>query len=156
MSRQLKTHVARSVDPSVQGITASALPASTVQDDPTQREDDLYQEQETRQWTSEPTVTGTEHGTQRLASKDSASMSPSARHRTKQAPRSIERTLMISQTVPCDSKPGDSSSGAVAKGTWTQLEQKQLESALNRVPKGSTDRWDRISELVPSKTKVHF
>jgi len=54
-------------------------------------------------------------------------------------------------------QPAPSSSNATttaAKVTWTQLQQKQLESALNQVPKSATDRWDRIAELVSDKTKV--
>lgn len=37
---------------------------------------------------------------------------------------------------------------------WTQDQQKCLEDALARYPKGCTDRWDRIAEHVPHKTKV--
>lgn len=37
---------------------------------------------------------------------------------------------------------------------WSQDQQKCLEDALARFPKGCSDRWDRIAEHVPEKTKV--
>lgn len=36
---------------------------------------------------------------------------------------------------------------------WTQTEQKALEDALLRYPKGCLERWERIAECVPNKTK---
>ncbi|CAL8102103.1 unnamed protein product [Calicophoron daubneyi] len=39
-------------------------------------------------------------------------------------------------------------------GGWTQIEQKQLEVAIRSIPHGTPDRWDRIAECVPTKTKV--
>ncbi|CAG9865280.1 unnamed protein product [Phyllotreta striolata] len=45
--------------------------------------------------------------------------------------------------------------GAMSEGVlkWSQQQQKHLEEALAKYPKGAADRWDRISELVPGKTK---
>ncbi|VDP87325.1 unnamed protein product [Echinostoma caproni] len=37
---------------------------------------------------------------------------------------------------------------------WTQVEQKQLEVAIRSIPKGTPERWDRIADCVPSKSKV--
>lgn len=37
---------------------------------------------------------------------------------------------------------------------WGQEQQKALEAALAKYPKGCADRWDRIGEYVPNKTKV--
>lgn len=37
---------------------------------------------------------------------------------------------------------------------WSQQQQKALEEALARYPKGCLDRWDRIGDCVPNKTKV--
>lgn len=37
---------------------------------------------------------------------------------------------------------------------WSQVQQKALEDALARFPKGCTDRWDRIAEHVPDKSKA--
>ncbi|KAJ8925694.1 hypothetical protein NQ315_009541 [Exocentrus adspersus] len=36
---------------------------------------------------------------------------------------------------------------------WNQIHQRALEDALARFPKGCTDRWDRIAEHVPDKSK---
>ncbi|KAK6040649.1 Myb-like DNA-binding domain protein [Cooperia oncophora] len=36
---------------------------------------------------------------------------------------------------------------------WSQLEQKQLEAALQQYPKGCEDRWDKIASAVPTKSK---
>lgn len=37
---------------------------------------------------------------------------------------------------------------------WSQQQQKALEEALAKFPKGCNDRWDRIGEYVPDKNKV--
>ncbi|XP_074659723.1 dnaJ homolog subfamily C member 1-like [Tubulanus polymorphus] len=37
--------------------------------------------------------------------------------------------------------------------TWTQAQQKTLEWALAKHPKGTTDRWDKIAECITGKTK---
>lgn len=37
---------------------------------------------------------------------------------------------------------------------WNQTQQKALEEALIKFPKGCADRWDRIAECVGDKTKV--
>ncbi|KAJ1363343.1 hypothetical protein KIN20_023188 [Parelaphostrongylus tenuis] len=36
---------------------------------------------------------------------------------------------------------------------WSQIEQKQLEMALQRYPKGCENRWDNIAAAVPTKSK---
>jgi len=154
MSRQVKSHVVRSVDPAAQGITASALPIPSVSivDEPTERQDGNFRAQETSYTPelrrSDSTNRDASHDKQTAASpKDSE---PAARHRTKPVPKSVDRTLMISQPVlPGSKSAAGSADGTVAK--WTQLQQRQLESALNQVPKAASDRWERIAELVPDK-----
>ena len=37
---------------------------------------------------------------------------------------------------------------------WTQNQQKLLETALQQIPRGAAERWDRIAKMVPGKTKV--
>lgn len=160
MSRQLKSHVARSVDPSVQGITASALPSLTdhpILNDPTQREQDgdfrhpepLYQCPVLQR---SDAVNKHESRDEQIptSSDETGTPSPIVKCRAKPTPKSVDRTLMISQAPPPSSKPATTA----AAGAWTQQQQKQLESALSQVPKGISDRWDRIAELIPEKTKV--
>ncbi|XP_002412691.4 dnaJ homolog subfamily C member 1 [Ixodes scapularis] len=36
---------------------------------------------------------------------------------------------------------------------WSQAQQKCMEAALQRFPKGTEDRWDRIAEAVPGKSR---
>ncbi|VDN51001.1 unnamed protein product [Dracunculus medinensis] len=43
--------------------------------------------------------------------------------------------------------------GLSNSGIWTQIDQRNLEIALVRFPKGTEDRWDKIVEYVPNKTK---
>lgn len=41
------------------------------------------------------------------------------------------------------------------EASWNQVQQKALEAALIKYPKGSTqDRWEKIAKCVPGKTKV--
>ena len=37
---------------------------------------------------------------------------------------------------------------------WTQRQQKILEKAMQVYPRGVDDRWDKIADSVPGKTKV--
>uniref|UniRef100_A0A1I7UUX5 DnaJ homolog subfamily C member 1 n=1 Tax=Caenorhabditis tropicalis TaxID=1561998 RepID=A0A1I7UUX5_9PELO len=46
-----------------------------------------------------------------------------------------------------------SSGVTVAEEEWTQMEQKTFESALQKFPKGTEERWDRISEEIGTKSK---
>lgn len=42
-------------------------------------------------------------------------------------------------------------------GAWSQVQQKALESALAKFPKGgANDRWVKIAKCVPGKTKVCY
>ena len=41
----------------------------------------------------------------------------------------------------------------VTEDPWSQAQQKALEGALVQFPKGSTERWERIANKVPEKTK---
>lgn len=38
-------------------------------------------------------------------------------------------------------------------GEWSKDEQKLLEGALVKYPKGTEERWDRIAEELPGRTK---
>lgn len=54
----------------------------------------------------------------------------------------------VDMTVRDDADENDSSKN------WTQEQQKHLEVALKQISKDAADRWEKISELVPGKTKV--
>ncbi|PIO73634.1 Myb-like DNA-binding domain protein [Teladorsagia circumcincta] len=51
------------------------------------------------------------------------------------------------------SKQSDNSDAAPLSSEWSQVEQKQLETALQQYPKGCEDRWDKIASAVPTKSK---
>ena len=38
--------------------------------------------------------------------------------------------------------------------SWSQNQQKLLEWALNKFPKGTEERWDKVAEHIPGKNKV--
>ena len=46
--------------------------------------------------------------------------------------------------------------GVIANSDWNQEQQKALEKALVAYPKTIADRWEKISNCVPHKTKVFF
>ncbi|XGW16100.1 hypothetical protein V3C99_001501 [Haemonchus contortus] len=50
-------------------------------------------------------------------------------------------------------KQTDGSNKAILTTEWSQLEQKQLETALQQYPKGCEDRWEKIASAVPTKSK---
>lgn len=56
------------------------------------------------------------------------------------------------------SKPGKVKTRATIlspEAEWSQVQQKALEAALTKYPKGgSSDRWDKIAKCVPGKSKV--
>ncbi|CAD6185699.1 unnamed protein product [Caenorhabditis auriculariae] len=54
--------------------------------------------------------------------------------------------------APATSAVADSA-GIVRIEEWSQAEQKAFEQALQRIPKGVDERWERISEAVGTKTK---
>jgi DnaJ family protein C protein 1 len=55
-------------------------------------------------------------------------------------------------------KPGKVKTRAAVlspEAEWSQVQQKALEAALTKYPKGgSADRWDKIAKCVPGKSKV--
>ena len=69
----------------------------------------------------------------------------------------------LSQRDEYELRPDDSSNNtqnAAANNTkdpadsWTQRDQKLLEQALARYPKGASERWEKVSEYIPGKSKV--
>lgn len=52
-----------------------------------------------------------------------------------------------------ESAPSQRFDGPEAGGTWTAEEQRLLEQALKTYPSSTVDRWDRIAECVPNRSK---
>ncbi len=42
------------------------------------------------------------------------------------------------------------------KDVWSQTQQVKFEEALKAIGKDATNRWEKIAELVPEKTKVNY
>lgn len=133
-SKELKTNCVKSVDPSQQGITLLKLincPSKKIilPNSTSEREDDVLNEQ--------PNVRRLVDGSV-------------VRQRVNVVPKSLERTLMISTTnVPKPESNNDVDNALM----WTQQQQRLLEAALIQYPKGTTDRWDRVAESIPGKSK---
>jgi len=139
-SHEVKTQYVRSVDPCSQGITATKLPDSSLPESENLIEYELSQRESS--------------GHEQLTfEKKTDAQNASA----KQSVKKIDRTLMISQ--PSATKSNSSNRAAVpsdnaTQGTWSQQQQRLLEIALNQHPKGTLERWDKVAEIVPGKTKV--
>ncbi|KAL8586389.1 hypothetical protein ACOMHN_023004 [Nucella lapillus] len=106
---------------------------------------------------------------------DSADGRTRQRHRPTKISKTVDRTLLISQTVPSTDSPtgeknqtqkegverdgggGDGRTEVEAGGkdgdSWTQNQQAVLEWALRHYPKGTDKRWDKIAEQISGKTK---
>ena len=109
----------------------------------------------------------------------SATRSPGKLHKNKTATehtnsapqRPPKKTLIVSQTQPeteenkviripnmdrrtltLNNDSGDPQDGDAA--LWSQNEQKIFEWTLNLYPRGTTERWEKIAEHLPDKTKV--
>ena len=55
----------------------------------------------------------------------------------------------------CVQKTGDAEIQSIS-GVWTQNQQKTLEWAIKQYPKGTLERWEKISEHITGKTKVTY
>ena len=64
--------------------------------------------------------------------------------------KSVENST---QDVTQSSNPDSMAATPVVEDVWSQAQQKALESSLVQFPKGSTERWERIANKVPGKTK---
>lgn len=52
-----------------------------------------------------------------------------------------------------EERPEGEEAAAAAEDSWSQSQQKALETALTAFPKGTAERWDRIAGKVPGKSK---
>ena len=50
-------------------------------------------------------------------------------------------------------EPSEEVNDSSPEQNWSQSQQKALEAALVQFPKGTTERWERIANKVPGKTK---
>jgi hypothetical protein len=156
MSHQVKTNYARSVDPCSQGITGTELPFGSACMS-TQPSENL----------GEYEIRGEESnalpGIQTSDEERQTKLKINARNENVAKLKKIDRTLMITQLPPavkssmsCGPTSVQPPANSANYGGWTQQQQRQLELALNQFPKGTADRWDRIAEVIPGKTKVNF
>ena len=63
---------------------------------------------------------------------------------------------VISDTNKCSRRDCSNAQADNDSLVWSQNQQKILEWALNQFPKGTAERWDKIAEHIPGKTKVSF
>ena len=68
---------------------------------------------------------------------------------------SQEEEEVIEEVEPkkVKTRGGKLGEAALDQSTWSQVQQKAFEAALQKFPK-SLDRWDKIAKSVPGKTKV--
>ena len=69
--------------------------------------------------------------------------------------KSVENSTQDVTQSSNSASNGTSGTSTVApvEDVWSQAQQKALESSLVQFPKGSTERWERIANKVPGKTK---
>ncbi|XP_033103272.1 dnaJ homolog subfamily C member 1-like [Anneissia japonica] len=71
------------------------------------------------------------------------------RHKTAKPVKSAERTLLI-QDIKADSNKAVNVND---EEVWTQAQQKVFEKALAMFPKGTSDRFNKVAEQVPGKSR---
>jgi DnaJ family protein C protein 1 len=57
------------------------------------------------------------------------------------------------QQLFSEEQPSEATGAVVIEEHWSLQQQKALEAALVQFPKGATERWERIANKVPVKTK---
>lgn len=139
-SKELKHNPSCAVDPSQQGISLSSLMNNTATR--FSLPDDLSLREGHTSWNDDSRCA--EGGT-------------TTRRRVHATAKDVERTMMIGTAQLRPKSPEEKADNAPSVPDplqWTQSQQRLLESAMVRFPRGSADRWDRVAELVPGKTKV--
>ncbi|XP_071948321.1 dnaJ homolog subfamily C member 1-like isoform X2 [Antedon mediterranea] len=76
------------------------------------------------------------------------------RNKTAKPPQTAERTLLIKDAKE-DEQIVNGDAEEIQSGTWTQLQQKIFETALLMFPKGTSDRFTKVAEQVPEKSKKY-
>ncbi|VDQ04923.1 unnamed protein product [Trichobilharzia regenti] len=62
--------------------------------------------------------------------------------------KKLKQQKDVTTSKPVERKPVKSDDG------WTKVEQQQLEIAIRSIGKGTPERWDRITECIPTRTKA--
>ncbi|CAH8662668.1 unnamed protein product [Dicrocoelium dendriticum] len=66
----------------------------------------------------------------------------------------LSRKKLKQQNVTSLKKSSERNAAVDLSDGWTQVEQKQLEVAIRSIGKEVPERWDRIAECIPTKTKT--
>lgn len=66
----------------------------------------------------------------------------------------VSRKKLKQQKIASIKAPSERNATPHLSDGWTQVEQKQLEVAIRSIGKEVSERWDRIAECVPTKTKA--
>merc|ERR1712083_687561 len=97
------------------------------------------------------------YGAYTVASKeDFVHVETKSKVKTKGGKYAVTETVDTTETENSNQdQPSVQSETTVPKpeDVWSQAQQKALESSLTQFPKGSTERWERIANKVPGKTK---
>lgn len=67
-------------------------------------------------------------------------------------PQQDEEEVVVKVKQKTKKKEDSAEADGVKK--WDQVQQRALEEALAKYPKGCTERWERVANCVPNKTKV--
>ena len=76
------------------------------------------------------------------------------RHKMGKPAKTVDRTLLIQDIKEDSNEVVNGNSEEIQSGSWTQLQQKIFEKALALFPKGTSERFCKVAEQVPGKSKV--
>ncbi|XP_044074898.1 dnaJ homolog subfamily C member 1 [Siniperca chuatsi] len=106
----------------------------------TQRGGEAYEEEEEEE---EETAAAVRRRNRKSAATDGGEVKVRGRRQRDFDPAAVEEEVVEPQENREKADPA----------VWTQNQQKLLELALQQFPRGTAERWDRISKVVPGKTK---